>query len=176
MMLLVLLFTLLQLLFTTMATNPSPKPRYLNLTAISAKNGASTIECWRLASPFKTASDAGVSGASLAQLGKTGSTSYTLIPARFDGGLHNAPTVQYVAFLSGTAVVSVPGSRQAATIKGGRDGLIIAADTADVSKQGHGTKYPSGEQTIAIQIPTEDGKVPAHTVLYAGPCRKEDSP
>ena len=96
MMLLVLLFTLLQLLFTTMATNPSPKPRYLNLTAISAKNGASTIECWRLASPFKTASDAGVSGASLAQLGKTGSTSYTLIPARFDGGLHNAPTVQSV--------------------------------------------------------------------------------
>ncbi|KAI4270963.1 MAG: hypothetical protein L6R38_006966 [Xanthoria sp. 2 TBL-2021] len=159
-----------------MATDPSrPKPRYLNVTAISAKNGASTIECWRLAAPFKASSEAGVSGASFAQLGKAGSASYALIPAKFGGGLYNAPTVQYVAFLSGTAVVSVPDSRRSVTIKGGRDGLIIAVDTADVSKLGYNTKYPSEEQTIGIQIPTADGKVPAHTVLYLGPCKKEYS-
>ncbi|KAL8652969.1 MAG: hypothetical protein Q9226_004035, partial [Calogaya cf. arnoldii] len=148
-----------------MATNPShSKPPYPNITAISAKNGASTIECWRLAAPFKSSTEAGVSGASFAQLGKAGSTSYALIPAKFDGGLHNAPIVQYVAFLSGTAVVSVP-DQPPVTIKGGKDGLIIAADTAAVSKQGHDTKYPSDEETTAIQIPTADGKVPPHTVL-----------
>ncbi|KAL8786474.1 MAG: hypothetical protein Q9213_002790 [Squamulea squamosa] len=152
------------------------EPAYLNLTAIGAKNGSSTIECWQLAAPLKVSNVAGVSGAAIAQLGQTGNTSYTLIPAKFDGGLHNAPTVQYVAFLSGKAVVSVPDSGQSATIQGGKDGLIIAADTANVSTKGHDTKYPSEEQTIAIQIPTADGKTPAHTVLYAGPCRRKDTP
>ncbi|KAL8699040.1 MAG: hypothetical protein Q9224_001589, partial [Gallowayella concinna] len=69
------------------------KPSTLNVTAISAKNGASTIECWQLASPFKSSAQPGVSGASFAQLGKAGAVSYALIPAKFDGGLHNAPAV-----------------------------------------------------------------------------------
>ncbi|KAL8804740.1 MAG: hypothetical protein Q9200_005696 [Gallowayella weberi] len=159
-----------------MAAESNSKPTTLNVTAISAKNGASTIECWQLASPFKSSSQPGVSGASFAQLGKAGGVSYALIPAKFDGGLHNAPAVQYVAFLAGEAVVSTPESQQSAIIKGGKDGLIIAADTKDVSRLGHDTKYPSGEQTIGIQIPTVDGKVPPHTVLYSGPCRKRDEP
>ena len=70
------------------------KPSSLNITAISAKNGASNIECWQLSSSFAKSSQAGVSGAAFAQLGKTGNTSYAIIPARFDGGLHNAPVVQ----------------------------------------------------------------------------------
>lgn len=81
-----------------------------------------------------------------------------------------------MAFIAGEAVVSVPESGQSATIKGGKDGLIIAADTADVSRKGHDTKYPSEQETIGIQIPTADGKAPAHTVLYPGPCKKRDSP
>ena len=95
-------FLVLQLLplfttFTAATHHSQPKqPPYLNLTAISAKNGVSTIECWQLAAPFITSSEAGVSGASFAQLGKAGNTSYALIPAKFDGGLHNAPTVQSV--------------------------------------------------------------------------------
>ncbi|KAL8947388.1 MAG: hypothetical protein Q9222_006327 [Ikaeria aurantiellina] len=158
-----------------MATSPPRSaPTRLNVTAISAKNGTSTIECWQLSNPFKASADAGVAGASFAQLGKAGNTSYALIPPKFDGGLHNAPTVQYVAFLSGEAVVSVPESGQSATITGGRDGLIIAADTADVSAKGHDTKYPSEEQTVGIQIPTANGKVPEHTVLYPGPCKRRD--
>lgn len=83
---------LLQLLFIipiTMAT-----PSRLNITAISAKNGVSNIECWQLSSPLLKSNQAGVSGAALAQLGQAGNTSYAIIPAQFDGGLHNAPVVQ----------------------------------------------------------------------------------
>ncbi|KAI4120562.1 MAG: hypothetical protein LQ338_006925 [Usnochroma carphineum] len=150
-------------------------PTYLSITAISAINGASTIECWRLTAPFKTSAEAGVSGASLAQLGKAGNVSYVVLPPRYNGGLHNAPAVQYVAFIAGKAIVSTPETRQSAIINGGKAGLIIAADTADVSKQGHDTQYPTEQQTIAIQIPTADGKVPEHTVLHPGPCRKDSS-
>ena len=81
---------------------------------------------------------------------------------------------RYVAFLSGVAHVTLPDSPEAATIHGGRNGLIIAADTADVSRKGHNTDYPSGQETTAIQIPTQGGMVPEHKVLHAGPCQKKE--
>ncbi|KAL8902574.1 MAG: hypothetical protein Q9207_004575 [Kuettlingeria erythrocarpa] len=141
------------------------KPDHLTVTAISAKNGVSTIERWQLASPFKTSSEAGVSGVSFAQLGQAGNASYAVIPPHFEGGLHNAPALQYVAFLAGEAIITTPETGQSVKIKGGRDGLILVADTADVSSKGHDTRYPSGKETVALQIPVAGGKVPEHVVL-----------
>ena len=64
-------------------TAKSSVPKTLNITAISATNGASTIECWQLAAPFVTSSTAGVSGAAFAQLGKAGNT--LLFRQNFEG-------------------------------------------------------------------------------------------
>ncbi|KAL9020292.1 MAG: hypothetical protein Q9185_002473 [Variospora sp. 1 TL-2023] len=147
---------------------PSAKPNHLTLTAISAKNGVSTIERWQLKSPFATASEAGVSGVPFAQLGKTSSASYAVIPPHYDSPPHPAPQLQYVCFLTGEAVITIPETGQSATIKGGRHGLIIAADTKDVSRVGHVTTYPTGEETVAISMPFADGKVPEHVVLEDG--------
>lgn len=58
-----------------------------------------------------------------------------------------------------------------AWIQGGKYGLIIAADTHDVSKHGHITTYPGDSDTVVLQIPFKAGSVPKHTVLYRGPCR-----
>ena len=94
--LIVLLFNLELLLqtTTTMATVASPKT--LNITTIAANaQKESVIECWQLTAPFVASAAAGTSGAIFAQLGETGATSYGLIPAEFDGGLHNAPVVQW---------------------------------------------------------------------------------
>ena len=76
----------------TLPTAP-PAPSHLNVTTISGK---STLECWQLSAPFVQSSQAGTSGASISQLGETGATSYTMLPPDFNGGLHNAPAVQYV--------------------------------------------------------------------------------
>lgn len=76
--------------------NTPPVPSSLNITTIAAANGKSTLECWRLSAPFVQSSQAGTSGAVVAQLGETGATSYSILPPQFDGGLHNAPVVQYV--------------------------------------------------------------------------------
>ena len=73
-----------------------PVPSHLNVTTIAATRGKSSLECWQLSAPFVQSSQAGTSGAVIAQLGETGATSYSLIPPQFDGGLHNAPVVQYV--------------------------------------------------------------------------------
>ncbi|KAF6218246.1 hypothetical protein HO133_006208 [Letharia lupina] len=147
-----------------------PAPSRLNITTIAAANDKSTLECWQLSAPFVQSSQAGTSGAVIAQLGETGATSYSLIPSQFDGGFHNAPVVQYVAFTSGLAIVSLPNSTRTATIPGGRNGLILATDTTNVSTLGHKTVYPSKEVTVGIQIPTRNNEIPLHTVLHAGPC------
>ncbi|KAL8774438.1 MAG: hypothetical protein Q9194_004027 [Teloschistes cf. exilis] len=146
--------------FATAHNPPPPPPKTLNLTAIATKNNVSVLECWQLANPLVASSTPGVTGAEVLQLGQGGNVSLTVIPPRFDGGLHNAPVVQYVYFTSGLAVVSIPNSTASVRIKGGRDGLIIAADTVG---EGHVTKYPSNEETVALLVPTLGGSVPKHS-------------
>ncbi|KAL9582109.1 MAG: hypothetical protein Q9212_003490 [Teloschistes hypoglaucus] len=143
---------LLLLLFAVAALST---PTTLNLTTIAANaRNESVLECWQLIAPFSVSNVPGTAGSATAQLGQAQSLSYTLIPPRFDGGLHNAPVVQYVAFTAGKAVISFPNSTAGATIRGGRNGLILAADVKS--------------------IPVADNKVPKHTVLYGGPCKRRE--
>ncbi|TFK47212.1 hypothetical protein OE88DRAFT_827783 [Heliocybe sulcata] len=142
----------------------------LNLTALTAHNGASVFECWALQPGFTSSTQSGTAGALSLQLGNLANASYSILPAEFDAGRHNAPNVQYVVFLSGLAHITLPNSTAEAWVVGGENGMIIAADTAAVSTYGHITTYPSTMQTVALQIPTEGGIVPNHTVLHSGPC------
>ena len=73
-------------LFHAQMPNTSPA---LNLTAISASNGESVIECWALTSR-PTSFDA----ASNFYLGGASNGTYSVIPPRTVVGLHNAPYVQ----------------------------------------------------------------------------------
>lgn len=67
----------------------------LNLTTIATSNGSSVLECWQFPG-FAASSTPGVSGALNLFLGNTSNASYTVIPARFNGGVHTAPAAQYV--------------------------------------------------------------------------------
>ena len=79
---------------------------YLNLTAISASNGASVLECWQLSAPFVISNQAGTVGAATAQLGNVANASFSVLPAKFDGGAHRAPAVQYVFLQTCSALPS----------------------------------------------------------------------
>ena len=70
--------------------------------------------------------------------------------------------------------MSLPNRTETATIRGGQFGIIIAADTANVSMLGHITTYPGDTETVALQIPTAGGVVPAHSILHGGPCTSEE--
>lgn len=85
----ILIISILQLFTSTIAT-----PTFLNLTASSAVKGESTLECWQLSSPFTVSNQAGTAGSAVQQLGNAANASYAIIPARFNGGAHRAPTVQ----------------------------------------------------------------------------------
>jgi hypothetical protein len=171
----------------------------LNITAISASNGASVLECWQLPG-FVASAQPGTSGALNLFLGDLSNATYTVIPPRFNGGIHNAPAAQYVtplcenvsvtvayagksltlcgryvAFLTGLAHLTLPNTTISPTteawVQGGKYGLIIAVDTGDVSNLGHVTEYPSDANTVALQIPLKGGFIPKHAVLYDGPCQ-----
>ncbi len=77
-------------------SSPFVPPTFLNITALSAQNGSSVLECWQISQNFTTASQAGTTGASILQLGNLANMSYSVIPPKFDAGLHNAPNTQYV--------------------------------------------------------------------------------
>lgn len=148
----------------------------LNITAITAENDASVLECWALQPPFSISSTPGIKGSQIVSLGTTGSNNitYSVTPPRSDGGLHNAPVPQYVLFLNGLAHVTLPtNSTSEAYILGGNlpSALIFANDLANLSTQGHRTTYPSGQETVALAFPPTDKATPEHNVLYDGPCQ-----
>lgn len=82
---------LLQLLLFTVAAQDE---KHLNITAIGAANGRSTIECWQITRPFDISTDPGTAGTAAQQLGDLTNLTFTILPPQFDGGLHNAPFVQ----------------------------------------------------------------------------------
>jgi len=75
-------------------THNATVPQTLNLTAISAANGVSTLECWQLTNRFAVSSTPGQAGSAALSLGNASTASYTVLPPGFDGGMHRAPAVQ----------------------------------------------------------------------------------
>lgn len=63
----------------------------LNITAVGAQNGASTLECWSMDTPFSLATTPGIAGSSIIVLGNVTNFTYVVIPAGLDAGLHHAP-------------------------------------------------------------------------------------
>lgn len=66
----------------------------LNITALTGYNNISVLECWQLTEPLAASTVPGRIGSLVLPLGNMANASYGVIPARFDGGLHNAPKKQ----------------------------------------------------------------------------------
>ncbi|KAF7588068.1 hypothetical protein BBP40_006206 [Aspergillus hancockii] len=161
--------TLIAALLNTTAATATSSLNTLNITVIAAQNNRSTLECWALSPGFTHSTQPGTAGDPLISLGiATGNISYMMIPPHTDGGRHNAPTVQWVTFLSGLAHITLPHSDDEAWISGGKYGTILAVDTGEVSTEGHFTAYPSDELTVTLALPVKE--VPRHVVLHGGAC------
>ncbi|KAK7984649.1 ATP release protein [Apiospora arundinis] len=142
----------------------------INVTAVTASNGKSTLECWQIDAPFVVSTTAGISGTAIAQLGDVTNVDFSVVPPNFDGGLHNAPRNQWVMVTSGLAHITVPGDdSDGVYIQRGESGLIFAADTPGLS-EGHYISYPGIMETTALLFPTKDRAVPARRVVRPGPC------
>ena len=65
----------------------------LNVTTSTARNNVSILQCWSIPG-FAASATAGTSGALNLFLGNVTNSSFTVIPPRFDGGVHVAPVPQ----------------------------------------------------------------------------------
>ncbi|KAK8151250.1 hypothetical protein BKA80DRAFT_287095 [Phyllosticta citrichinensis] len=83
----------------------------------------SALECWKFTTPLTSPSTPGISGSMFYAFNLSTTNQYTVIPARFDGGIHNAPAPQFVFFASGLAHLSLPHGDDEAWILGGVNGL-----------------------------------------------------
>ena len=84
-------------------------------------------------------------------------------------------SARYSLVMAGEVHITTPDSGlprklNEVTIKGGRYGWLIAADTADIAASGHVTEFPSNERTVIAQFPVKGGEPPKHSVLHDGPC------
>jgi hypothetical protein len=91
----VMTFILPGAIATTAATSI---PATLNITVVGARNNQSILECWSLEPGFESSTQPGIAGSASLSLGPVGgNATYTIVPAQFDGGIHNAPVRQYVS-------------------------------------------------------------------------------
>ncbi|KAF7510569.1 hypothetical protein GJ744_006415 [Endocarpon pusillum] len=137
----------------------------LNLTAISARHNASTLECWQLLTPPTT-----FAGATNFPLGDATDAYLGVIAPHTHIGQAWAAHPQFSIFLSGLALITLPDSSHEAWVQGGKYGMIIAADTKSVSASGHITDFPGKDETVIAEWPCAGGIVPEHAVLHEGPC------
>lgn len=70
---------------------------YLTATALvtNAQNN-SALQCWQFTTPLEVPTTPGISGTLSFHYNLSAAAEYTVIPPRFDGGLHNAPQPQCV--------------------------------------------------------------------------------
>lgn len=187
--------SLLQLLGLSLAPT-FVTPQGLNVTAISAINGVSVLECWDLTTPPRS-----FAGAANYDIGNFENAFVGVIAPRTWIGFAHAPSIQFVSLpktlqiiqkerpilmesnpveilianrfslvISGLVHIRLPNLTTEAWIQGGKYGFIIAADTIEVSKLGHITEFPGGDDTVIAQFPIAGGVVPEHVVLHEGPC------
>ena len=66
----------------------------LNITAVGAQDGLSTLECWEVESPFDTPDNQASTGTQVINLGNVSALSWSVSPPGQYDGPHNAPCNQ----------------------------------------------------------------------------------
>lgn len=64
----------------------------LNVTAIGAEKGISTLECWELDTPFLESDDPAILGSRVANLGNVSGLTWNIAPPGGRVEAHNAPS------------------------------------------------------------------------------------
>lgn len=144
-------------------------PQLLNLTAIAARHNASTLECWQL-----TNAPSVFAGAVNYPLTNSIGGFVGVIAPQTHIGQAWASHAQFSLFLSGLGHITIPDSNHEVWIEGGKYGMMIAADTRELSAKGHITDFPGRDTTVIAQWPCAGGVVPEHVVLHEGPCGMEE--
>ncbi|KAF9020101.1 hypothetical protein BDZ89DRAFT_1072482 [Hymenopellis radicata] len=124
----------------------------VDITAFIGKNNVTTLECW-------TGPATALGGMNVHSLGDISGGTHLVFPKgpAFDGGSRNAPALQFVIILKGSALLTFPQPDSAPdtlleTLRLTPDHIYIAGDTADVSALGHHTLVAGGSRILQLPI------------------------
>jgi hypothetical protein len=185
-------------LIASSATGTSAQSTF-KLTALSAFDNASRLECWALDSIPKAAR-----GALNYDLGGFSDAFIGILPPRTyaNATITHAPAIQSVflsymrhfsvthsrqtnsrrfsVFLTGLVHIRIPNStlpesKSSVWITGGKYGFLLATDTLErAPRAGHVTEFPGQDETVILEFATEGNKIPPHELLHVGPCRMDE--
>ncbi|KAI9834168.1 MAG: hypothetical protein M1826_005279 [Phylliscum demangeonii] len=144
---------------------------YFQITAITACNRQSKLECWQLSSPIfvSNTSTEDIAGGQFQSLGPVEGSTYGVVPPRFESGNH-VDRVEFLAILSGLAHITIANSTDEVWIGPGYEDFILTTDTSNISDIGHDVTFPTDQPTTSLQVQPAGGVVPDHIVLHQGPC------
>lgn len=127
------------------------------------------IECWELQAPFTRYPTVGEA----LSLGDVTNMTYVTLPPKSQEGLHHPPHNMFFILISGLAHVRLPAdpNSDGLWIVEGVSPLIVATDILGI---GHYTDYPGVKETVALQVPFQDGVVPEHKTVGDGACAMPD--
>ena len=140
---------------------------FLRLTAVTTdlKNTDARFECWQFNKPFQQYPTVGKAIA----LADLSNITYVILPPRSREGLHHPPAPMLFVLVSGMARVTLPSTND-------KEGIFISQDqnqvivANDIRGLGHNTEYPLDMETVALQLPFQDGRLPDYRMLHTGAC------
>jgi hypothetical protein len=143
------------------------KPDLLQLSAVvSDADDNARIECWQFDDvPFSRYPTVGKA----LHLADVSNVTYVVLPPKSKEGLHRPPHPMLFVLVSGKAHVILPDLSDELWLSEGVDDVIVAADVRGI---GHYTDYPWDKETVALQLPFTDGKIPKHTIIGQGACSR----
>lgn len=77
----------------------------------------SALQCWEFTDPLKVSNGAGTAGAETFTFLDLANMTYTHLPPRFDGGIHNAPAPQYVLSIDQKESLLMPRQTRADSLR-----------------------------------------------------------
>ncbi|KAI6618772.1 hypothetical protein MCOR14_010547 [Pyricularia oryzae] len=135
----------------------------LNVTAIGALNGASTIKCWKMDSPIDAKGNL--------NLGNVQNITWSVVPPGKSERPHNALYNLWLFLLKGIFYFTFPGNDSTdAYLTAGEFGLLFAANTADVNVTGHFSALLGNTETVFARMATEGGGLPNYRTVHMGAC------
>jgi hypothetical protein len=140
---------------------------FLSLTAVTSDehDTKARIECWQFKQPFIKYPTVGKA----LHLADLSNVTYVVLPPYSKEGLHHPPAPMLFVLVTGAAHVTIPDSSDELWITEQGDQVVIANDIHGI---GHDTEYPLNRDTVALQLPFKDAKVPEYRMLHMGSCMK----
>ncbi|KAI1171164.1 hypothetical protein F4777DRAFT_566329 [Nemania sp. FL0916] len=147
-------------------------PLYFNATAVSSANGQSRFECWQFANELVYTTDTAINKISATNImGDATNITYNVVPSGLNTQVFTSAVNEWLVILHGVVRISGADDKSLGFLSAGGEAAMAFLTAGTPGEQGYSIWFPGPTEATLLQIPTADGAVPQHKILYDnGPC------